>query len=195
MLIAGRAALLRIVLVAVAIVLVAVAVVLAPSPRPPEPAFAAVHIAEIHEVMVGFNGDPEVQYVEVNMRAFGQIFTTGVKLSAFDATGTFIDADPIAGGDQPLLTVPGLLANSGDGVRWLMGTTAFEEASGIEADFEFPPGPILPASAGMTCVFENGRDFTNPTQSIDCAAYGGAAFTGSNPNSSPSEAATSGPGD
>jgi hypothetical protein len=47
----------------------------------------------------------------------------------------------------------------------------------------------------MVCVFESFRDFTMPAQAIDCVAYGGASFTGSNPASSPSEAAGSGPGD
>ena len=160
-----------------------------------QPAFAAVHRAEIHEVMSGFNGDPDVQYVEVNMRSGSQTATTNVKLSAFDASGTFIDGDPMTMGNQPLLTMSGSVPNSGDGIRWLMGTTAFEAASGIQADFEFPPNPGLPSGAGMVCVFESGFNFTNPAQSIDCLAYGGASFTGSNPNSSPSEAATSGPGD
>jgi hypothetical protein len=160
-----------------------------------QPALAAQHVAEIHEVMSGFNGDPDVQYVEVNMRLSLQNVTTNAKLSAFDASGSFIDGDPMTIGDQPLLTVSGNVPNSGDGVRWLMGTTAFETAAGIQADFQFPASPGLPAEAGMVCVFENLRDFTNPAQSIDCVAYGGASFTGSNPNSSPSEAATSGPGD
>ena len=63
-------------------------------------------------------------------------------------------------------------------------------------DFVFaPPNPILPTDAGMVCLFENLRDFTNPVESIDCVAYGGVAFTGANPNSSPSEAALPGPGD
>ena len=163
--------------------------------RSSQPAFAAVHRAEIHELMSGFNGDPDVQYVEVNMRSGSQTATTNAKLSAFDASGTCIDGDPMTMGNQPLLTMSGSVPNSGDGIRWLMGTTAFEAASGIQADFEFPPNPGLPSGAGMVCVFESGSNFTNPTQSIDCLAYGGASFTGSNPNSSPSEAATSGPGD
>ncbi len=179
---------------ALRIVLVTLTVVLATSLRPSQPALAVVHLAEIHELMVGFDGDPDVQFVEINMRLVGQNITVNTKLSTFDASGTFIDADPGTGGDQPLLVVSGNVPNSGDGVRWIMGTTAFEAASGIQTDFEFPPNPGLPATAGMVCLFENLRDFTNPSQSVDCVAYGGAAFTGQNPNSSPSEAATVGPG-
>jgi hypothetical protein len=97
-------------------------------------------------------------------------------------------------GDQPLLTIVGNVS-SGVDRRWLMATSEFETASGLTADFTFPASPGLPTGAGMVCVFEPLRDFTNPSQSIDCVAYGGAGFTGSNPNSSPSEAALSGPGD
>ena len=163
--------------------------------RPAEPASAIVHLAEIHEVMAGFNGDADVQYVEVNMRLGGQNITVNSTLAVFDAAGTFIDGDPGTTGDQPLVTFPGNVPIAGDGVRWIVGTTEFETASGIQADFLMPSSPGLTSTAGMVCIFEFLRDFTDPTQSIDCVAYGGASFTGTNPNSSPSEAATAGPGD
>ncbi len=171
------------------------AIMLATSLRPAGPASAIVHLAEIHEVMVGFDSDADVQYVEINMRLGLQNITTGAKLATFDASGTFIDADAGTGGDQPLLAISSNVPNAGDGVRWIMGTTAFETASGIQADFEFPASPGLPTGAGMVCLFENLRDFTNPVESVDCVAYGGVAFTGTNPNSTPSEAAIPGPGD
>ena len=163
--------------------------------RPAGPASAIVHLAEIHEVMVGFDGDANVQYVEINMRLGGQNITINSTLATFDASGTFIDGDPGTVGDQPLVTFPGNVPNGGNGVRWIVGTTQFETASGIQADFVMPSSPGLTPSAGMVCIFEFLRDFTDPNQSIDCVAYGGASFTGSNPNSSPSEAATTGPGD
>ena len=163
--------------------------------RPAEPASAIVHLAEIHEVMAGFDGDADVQYVEVNMRLGGQNITINSTLAVFDASGTFIDGDAGTVGDQPLVTFPGNVPNAGDGVRWIVGTTEFETASGITADFVMPSSPGLTPNAGMVCIFEFLRDFTDPSQSIDCVAYGGASFTGENPNSNPSEAATTGPGD
>lgn len=169
-------------------------IVLAPL-RTSTPVLAAVHLAEIHEVMSGFNGNPSVQYIEVNMRSIGQNVTNQAKLSAFTSSGAFIDGNTSMMGNQPLATMSGNVTNSGDGVRWLIGTTQFETASGIQADFEFPMTPGLPSSNGMVCVFENLRDFTMPGQSIDCVAYNGAGFTGANPNSSPSEAADDPPGD
>jgi len=54
-----------------------------------ETAHAAFHLARIDEVMVGYDGDPAVQFVEVRMLSGGQNFTDGVKLGLFDATGTF----------------------------------------------------------------------------------------------------------
>lgn len=162
--------------------------------RAPPPALAAHHLAEISEVMVGFNGNPNVQYVEINQRAFGQNVVANTRLSAFDAAGNFIGV---------VLLVPGNVPNSGDGRRWIIGTTAFEAAAGIQADFEFTPG-ILPATAGMVCwgapgVFPpadpNSWVASNPNNYVDCVAYGGSAFTGQNPMSSPSEASNDGPGD
>ena len=99
------------------ILLVTVAVILATSLRPPQPASALVHLAEIHEVLSGFDGDPAVQYVEVNMRSTFQNFTVGVKLSAFDASGTFIDGDTVTPGDQPLLVMSGNVS-SGSVISW-----------------------------------------------------------------------------
>ena len=144
--------------------------------------------------MVGFNGDPDVQFIEINMRLGAQNITVGSKLASFDSTGTFIDADPGTAGDQPLITFPNNVPNSGAEIRWIVGTTEFETASGITADFVIPASPGLPATVGMVCFFEILRDFTDPFQSIDCISYGGASFTGNNPNSNPSDAATTGPG-
>ncbi len=163
--------------------------------RPAGPASAIVHLAEIHEVMAGFDGDANIQYVEINMRLGGQNITINSTLAAFDASGTFIDGDSGTTGDQPLITFANNVPNGGNDIRWIVGTTAFETASGIQADFIIPASPGLTTSVGMVCLFEALRDFTNPVESVDCVAYGGASFTGSNPNSSPSEAATTGPGD
>jgi hypothetical protein len=149
----------------------------------PQRTEAAVHIAEIHEVMAGFGGDPDVQFVEVNMRSFGQSVTDDATLAAFDPSGAFIDGDPGTTGDQPLATMIHNLPFSGDGVRWLIGTSEFAAIAGVTPDFVMPDvvGQNLPAPAGMVCVFGAFSDFTNPTAAIDCVSYGGAFFTGENP--------------
>ena len=143
------------------------------------PALAAHHIAEISEVMSGFAGDPDVQFVEVDQLAIYQSFVTNTRLTAFNPDGTLAGVllDPV-GADVSL---------TGD--KWLMGTSAFEAASGISADFTFSPG-ILPA-AGMVCwgapdvsaPAPGTWDASDPNNYVDCVSYGGAGFTGSNPMS------------
>ena len=175
--------------------LIFVVIGLAMTLRPAGPASAVVHLAEVHEVMVGFNGDPDVQFIEINMRLGAQNITTLATLASFDSSGTFIDADAGTTGDQPLITFPNNVPNSGAEIRWIVGTTEFETASGITADFVISASPGLPTTVGMVCLFEALRDFTNPFQSVDCISYGGASFTGDNPNSNPSDAVSTGPGD
>ncbi len=179
--------------------LVFVVIGLAMTLRPAGPASAIVHLAEVHEIMVGATvgdgHDADVQYIEINMLLGAQNITIGATLASFDSTGTFIDADPGTVGDQPLITFPANVPNSGAEIRWIVGTAEFETHSGITADFVISASPGMPATVGMVCLFEALRDFTNPFQSVDCISYGGAGFTGDNPNSNPSDAATTGPGD
>ena len=146
---------------------------------PEEPVLAAHHIAEISEVMSGFAGDSDVQFVEVDQLASYQSFVTNTRLTAFNPDGSLAGVllDPV-GGDVSL---------TGD--KWIMGTAAFETASGINADFVFSPG-ILPA-AGMVCwgapdvsaPLPNTWAASDPANYVDCVSYGGAAFTGTNPMS------------
>ena len=153
------------------------------------PAQAAHHQAEISEVMSGFDGDANVQFVEVDQLGTLQSFVANTRLTAFNPDGTLAGVllDPV-GAD---------VSFTGD--KWLMGTLAFQAASGISADFTFSPG-ILPA-AGMVCwgapdtaaPDPNTWDASDPNNYVDCVSYGGAAFTGTNPMSP--NPASSGAGD
>ncbi len=151
-------------------------------------AVAAHHLAEISEVMVGFNGDSSVQFVEINQRSVGQNIVMNSRLSAFGPSGNFLGV---------VLVVPGNVPNSGDGSRWIMATPQFELAAGIQADFEFSPG-MLPPSSGMICWGSPGLvppdpstwDPSNPNNYVDCVAYGG--YPGFAPSGPPN---TAGPGD
>ena len=136
---------------------------------------ASFHIAEIHEVLVGFNGNPDIQYVEINQRGSFQNQVGSTRLVAFGPTGTYLGL---------VLQVSGPVPNDGDGVRWIMGTPAFEAASGIQADFEFAPGIISPNS-GMVCWGAFGGE-TNPNAHVDCLKYGN--YTGPNAPVGPSSA-------
>jgi len=136
-------------------------------------AHAAFHLAEIHELLVGFNDDPDIQYVEINQRGLGQNFVGGTRLVAFGPTGAYLGV---------VLQVPNGVANSGDGVRWIMGTPAFEAASGMQVDFEFAPGIISPGS-GMICWGATSGE-SNPNAHVDCMKYGN--YAGPNTPNEPS---------
>ncbi len=143
----------------------------------PQTALAAFHIAQINEVMVGFNGNPDIQYVEIDQPFGAQPFVGGTQLAAFGPTGNFIGI---------VLVVPNQVAN---GDTWIMGTPQFETASGIQADFEFAPGMISP-TGGMVCWGAT-SGASAPNNHVDCLAYGN--YTGPVIPSPPTE--TSGPGD
>ena len=172
----------------VAALVVAIAVLLLQA-RESQPALAVHHIADINEVMSGFNGDPNVQYVRISRLALYQGEVANTRLTAFKPDGTLAGVllDPL-GSD-----VGYLVGN------WIMGTAAFEAAAGISADFVFAPG-ILPA-AGMVCWGAPGEsappdpstwDASDPNNYVDCVSYGGASFTGTNPMSPNPHAAGAG---
>jgi hypothetical protein len=139
----------------------------------PRPAAALFHIAVINEVMTSYDGDPNVQFVEIKMLMGGQTITTNSVLAAFNAAGVYQGDILVVGADLP---------NGGANKTWLMGTTAFETASGIQVDFEFTPGLIT--QSGMICWGAPGIAPPDPpdwdrnvfTNYVDCIAYG--EFTG-----------------
>lgn len=131
------------------------------------PASANFHIAKIDELMTSYGGDANVQFVEILMTAGGQGVVNSSKLTAFDSQGQFIGT---------VLTVSGNVSGGADR-RWIMGTTAFEQASGLDVDFVFAPG--LPVGGGMVCWGKpsvgNEDDASCDTSFgnyIDCVAYG-----------------------
>lgn len=134
------------------------------------PAEAAFHFAEIDEVMFGKGGDPDIQYVEIQMLSGGQNIVGNSRLSAWNADGSFFGV---------LLLVPANLATGALNARWTMGTADFAAASGITPDFTFAP-VTLPAT-GMICWGAPGAvppapgswDPSLPTNYVDCVPYGG----------------------
>jgi hypothetical protein len=107
----------------------------------PGPAHGLFHLAEIHEVMTSYGGDPTVQFVEIRMLAASQQFVFDTVLGAFDASGAYV-------GD--VLVVPGNVAMNATNVRWIMGTASFAAASGLTPDFTMPAG-MIPTAGGMIC--------------------------------------------
>jgi len=142
---------------------VAVAVVL----LLPDAAQATFHFARISELMTSLGGNAGVQFVEITMESAGQHLVSGSKLNVFDADGDFVMTAVTPDGN----------VSSGSGRAWIMGTPAFETASGIQADFEFPNG-TLPMGGGMVCWGKPGATAspvncpTDGTPYVDCVAYG-----------------------
>ena len=135
---------------------------------------ATFHIAAIDEVMVAYDGDAKIQFVEIIMKAAGQTLVSGSKLAAFDADGNF---------SSVVLTLNHNVATGGAGVRWIMGTAGFEAASGLTPDFVFTPG--LPTGGGMIC-WGKPLQQTDPDDYVDCVSYGAYSGPGNvhtaNPN-------------
>jgi len=142
------------------------------------------HVAVIDEVMTSYDGDPSAQFIEVRMLASLQNFVHHTILAAFDSSGAYI-------GD--ILEVPGDVANSGDGVRWLVATAEFQGMTGLPADFTMPAG-ILPTGGGMVCFGGGGGitaadppswDRTDFANYVDCVAYGTYAGTANSKTGTP----------
>ncbi|HET9063856.1 MAG TPA: hypothetical protein VFO62_11275, partial [Candidatus Binatia bacterium] len=125
-----------------------------------EPATATYHLAEISEVLTGYNFLTSPQFVEIRMKTGGQHFVSGTKLAAFDQAGVFL---------KVLLTIPGDVASGADR-RWLIATSEFETASGIQADFELTED--LPYLHGMICWGDPVAGETDPANYVDCVSYG-----------------------
>jgi hypothetical protein len=132
---------------------------------------AVFHISVIDEVATSYNGDPNFQFIEIRMLAILQTFVQNSVFAAFDSNGNYIN---------DVLVVPGNVTTGGNGVRWLVGTTAFQTASGVTPDFVMPSG-IMPTGGGMICYGGGGGlvpqnpptwDRTNFANYVDCVAYG-----------------------
>ena len=125
----------------------------------PRTSSAAFHIAEIDEIMTSYSGDPNVQFLEIQMLGVGQGIVSGSQVGAFDPSGAFLGQ---------VYSVPGNVGG-GNQRRWLMGTSGFATASGLIPDFVMPPG--MPTDGGMVCW---GKPFnaSNPAAYVDCIAYG-----------------------
>ena len=133
---------------------------------------AIYHIAVISEVMSGFDGDPDVQYVEIRMDAPGQHLVAGTVLSVFDEDGV----PPL----NEIMILPNDVPNSGTNLRWLMATQAFVDLTGLTPEFIMPPDILTPK--GMVCwgapetpLPPEDWNHNFPFFYTDCVSYGGYA--------------------
>lgn len=137
---------------------------------------AAFHCIRIHAVMGGFNGDNNIQYVELRLSANGQTALTGHKLEFFDAGATLLAT----------FTFPSGVTNGWKGDSVLIATSEFNSSvTGGAADFVFSganttgPSALHPISLTGGWVVWAGQlgdiNCAFGPAPVDAVAYGGAA--------------------
>jgi hypothetical protein len=127
-------------------------------------AAAATNQVLLSEVLGSWQGDDDVQFVELVVAVGGATDVTGGSLTFSTDTG-----------DRRSFQIPGDVTNGDAGRRILFATTHGSEVIGIVPDFILPSG-LLPPRTGRVCY--QIPDDRGGTDVIDCLAYGG--FTGSN---------------
>ena len=117
-------------------------VLLAPlSPRtargaPEEP--QAFHLAQISKLLVGYNGDTDIQAMEIDFLSGGENFVSGLTVAVYDSVG-----DPVA----TLGTFPATLPNGLTTDFILCATAKFRDTFGIQPDLVITPG--IPVRTGQ----------------------------------------------
>ena len=91
----------------------------------------AFHLVEINKLMVGYNGNTNIQALELKLLGAGENFVSGAFVTVYDSVG-----DPVA----TLGTFPGNVPNGVAGDRILCATAAFASAFSITPDLVITPG-------------------------------------------------------
>lgn len=147
--------------------------------RQVQTAEAAFHCIRIHAVMGGYNGNNNIQYVELRMDVGGQSLLTGHAIQFFNGTGQL----------KATFTFPAGVTNALVGDSILIGTSEFNaNAAGGAADFTFTNAnttaanggdPLHPVQAANGSVVWAGPNFACATlmAPVDSIAYGTASAT------------------
>lgn len=125
------------------------------------PAAATFHLISIREVYVGPAGDPNAQYVELQMYAAGENELQGHALTFYGPTGTLLDT----------LTFPADVANGANQAYVLIGTTQAVTKFGIATDLTMTA--LLNPAGGKVCWAD-----------VDCFSWGN--YSGGSTTPSPS---------
>jgi len=121
----------------------------------------------LDEIVGSWQGDDEIQYVELRMLAVDQNGLANVAAVIFD------DATASADGRRAVIlnqNVPRGL----EGAKILIASAKARDLTGLAPDFPLPPGYLRP-TAGRVCYAVATQ---NGLAAVDCVAYG--AFTGDN---------------
>jgi hypothetical protein len=143
----------------------------------PRPAEAASNQITIDEVLGSWQGDDDVQFIELLMQAPGQGQLSdggGVR----GAAELILDGATGSVATRQVFTFTHDVTRTEAGARVLIATRALAGLTGLEPDFVLPPGMLAPR-AGRVCYRVNApQDDPNTVGVVDCVAYGD--FTGDN---------------
>ncbi|HEX8104185.1 MAG TPA: hypothetical protein VF533_16320 [Solirubrobacteraceae bacterium] len=113
------------------------------------PASASFHIMKISEVFAGAPGNPQAQFVELQMYAPGQNFVGGHSVRVYDAGGLQIGQ----------FTFAGSVSNSANQATILVGTPQAASLFGLTPDLAMTP--VIDPAGGKVCF-----------DAIDCVSWG-----------------------
>lgn len=138
----------------------------------PGSAAANHHFVKIAEVYPGTAGNPNLEYVELEMTASGQnqFSGSGTTVTFFDSTGFLVASGSVSlsGGPNP--------ANAQSGRRILVGSASGTAADDVGQAFNVPPDFTFPASGLMDPA--GGAVCFDPKQDPrDCVSWGDFATT------------------
>jgi len=132
---------------------------------PPRVSRAVNHLMVIDEILGSWQGDTDVQFIELRMLAADQnSLQIGASIEIFDKAGKLVRQFTFLG--------PGL--SNLPGTRILIGTAALATVAGITPDFPLDVG-VLPQKNGRVCYRGN---VGTASVRVDCVAYG--QFEGDN---------------
>jgi hypothetical protein len=130
-----------------------------------DPVHAVNHLIVIDEVLGSWQGDNEIQFIELRMLQPDQNqLQLGAGIEIFDQDGDLVQQFTFAGPAQRALP----------GTRVLIGTAKLATLAGVLPDFPLDTG-VLPPKNGRVCYL---APIGAVPQRIDCLAYG--AFAGDN---------------
>jgi len=131
----------------------------------------------LDEIVGSWQGDDEIQYVELRMLAFDQNGVANVAALVFD------DATASEDGRRTLIFTQNVPRGL-EGAKILVASTKARDLADLQPDFLLPAGFLRPKN-GRVCYVVNTTTGVVP---VDCVAYG--AFTGGNGSFGPPTART-----
>jgi hypothetical protein len=125
------------------------------------------HIAEITKILVGYNGNANIQAVEIKFTAGGQNLVAGMSIAVYNGAGALV---------ATLGTFPADVPNGVNGDHVLCATAAFQTAFGITPDLVIAPG--IPVTDGQV-------SYEKATCRVNAIPYGAVTTPLTSPTAAP----------